>query len=167
MLRSNVRRWAAGGFAAVVLLAGAGFARLAGDDKPAAKDDKPAIDPKDVRVGPPPELAELRKAVEDAAKKGENVDEIRKQLDALEKVLAGKAWVKPKPVEEPPAPQTPPAAPLALPGNFNRMPLQGRGGFVQPPVIVGGLDADVARLQAELLRELAQNDALIRGRMGA
>jgi hypothetical protein len=149
-----------------VLLAGAGFARLAGDDTPAAKDDKPAIDPKDVRVGPPPELAELRKAVEGAAKKGENVDEIRKQLDALEKVLAGKAWVKPKPVEEPPAPSFPPAPPVAaFPGNINRMP-QGRV-FVQPPVVIGGgLDADVARLQAEMLREL-QRDAQMGARLGA
>src|SRR5258707_1031507 len=75
------------------------------DEKKA--DPKPSIDPKDVRVGPPPELADLRKAVEEAARKGENVDEIRKQLDALEKALAGKAWVKPKPVEEPPAPAFP------------------------------------------------------------
>lgn len=83
--------------------------------KPGAKPDekKPEIDPKDVRVGPPPELAELRKAVEDAARKGENVEEIRKQLDALEKALAGKPWVKPKPGEE-----TPSRPPLADPGRL-------------------------------------------------
>jgi membrane-associated protease RseP (regulator of RpoE activity) len=90
--------------AAALLTAGFTSAR---EDKPESKppakaDEKKQFDPKDVRVGPPPELAELRKAVEEAAKKGENVDEIRKQLDALEKALAGKAWVKPKPVEEPP-----------------------------------------------------------------
>lgn len=166
MFRSNARRWAAGGLAATVLVAGAGFARLSGEDKPAAKADKPAADPKDVRVGPPPELAELRQAVEEAAKAGENVAEIRKQLEALEKALAGKAWVKPKPVDEPPATPTPPTA---FPGNFNRVP-QGRGGMIQPPVVIGGLgavEADMARLQAELLRELAQRDALLGGRMGA
>jgi hypothetical protein len=167
LLSTNARRWAAGGFAAAVLLAGAGFARLTGDDKPAAKDDKPAIDPKDVRVGPPPELAELRKAVEDAAKKGENVDEIRKQLDALEKVLAGKAWVKPKPIEEPPAPSFQPQPAVPLGGNFNRMPQGGRI-LVQPPVVIGGLDADVARLQAEMLRDMAQQrELLLGGRVGA
>ena len=69
-------------------------------EKPAkVEEKKPAFDPKEVRVGAPPELAELRKAVEEAAKKGENVEEIRKQLEALEKVLAGKPWVKPKPAE--------------------------------------------------------------------
>ena len=85
MLRSKVSRWtAAGGLGLAVLVAGAGLARSAGDDKPAAKDEKkPAFDPKDVRVGPPPELAALREAVEDAAKKGENVEEIRKQLEVL------------------------------------------------------------------------------------
>lgn len=86
-----------------LVLSGSGFARADDKKEPKADDKKPSYDPKEVRVGAPPELAELRKAVEDAAKKGENVDEIRKQLEALEKALAGKAWVKPKPVEEPPA----------------------------------------------------------------
>lgn len=144
LLRTNARRWAAG-LAAVLLLAGTGLAR---DDKPAAKEEKPAVDPKDVRVGPPPELAGLRQAVEDAAKAGENVAEIRKQLEALEKALAGKAWVKPKPVEEPPPPPAPPAA--ANPFGRGGMP-QGR--MVQPLIIGrGGVDADIAQLQAELLR---------------
>jgi hypothetical protein len=149
LLRSNARRWAAGGFAAAVLLAGAGLTRLAGDDKPATKDDKPAIDPKDVRVGPPPELAELRKAVEEAAKKGENVDEIRKHLEALEKALAGKAWVKPKPAEEPPAPAFPPAPPVGgVGGNVGRVP-QGR--LPQP----GPFDPG-ARVRAELMKRAAE-----------
>lgn len=47
----------------------------AGDAKPANTKDPNAID-----------LAALRDAVETAAKRGENVDEIRKALDALEKV---------------------------------------------------------------------------------
>jgi hypothetical protein len=151
LLRTNVRGWAAG-LAAVLLLTGAGVARLAGDDKPAAKDEKSAVDPKDVRVGPPPELAALRQAVEDAAKAGENVAEIRKQLESLEKALAGKAWVKPKAVAEPP----PPAAAVP-PAAFG-----GRGGLApgrlpQPPIVIGGAaDADFARLQAELLRQQAE-----------
>ena len=155
MLRSKVSRWtAAGGLGLAVLVAGAGLARSAGDDKPAAKDEKkPAFDPKDVRVGPPPELAALREAVEDAAKKGENVEEIRKQLDALEKALAGKAWVKPKPAAEPPAPaqpqpnfrgrvQPPAMQPFALPA---------------PPALggLGGLD-DAVRQRGELLRKAAE-----------
>lgn len=100
----NTSRWAAAAavLGIAVLVSGAGSARP--DDKTKPADKKPAFDPKDVRVGPPPELAALRQAVEDAARKGENVDEIRKQLDALETALAGKPWVKPKPADEPPAP---------------------------------------------------------------
>lgn len=107
-------RWAAAAalvFGAGSLLAGVGVGFARPDDKkpadkPAKADDKkadekkPTFDPKDVRVGPPPELAALRAAVEEAGRKGENVDEIRKRLDDLEKALAGKPWVKPKPVEE-------------------------------------------------------------------
>jgi hypothetical protein len=100
-------RWLAS-FAAAAALHGTGFAQDKKDEPRKAEDVKPAIDPKDVRVGPPPELAELRKAVEDAARKGENVDEIRKQLEALEKALAGKAWVRPKPMEDPPEPRVDP-----------------------------------------------------------
>src|SRR5438552_5427813 len=92
-------------FGLAAVLAGVGFA-----DEPKPDGDKPAqkADEKkpEVMVGPPPELAALRKAVEDAARKGENVDEVRKQLDALEKALTGKAWAKPKPVE--PQPETAP-----------------------------------------------------------
>ena len=95
-------RWLAS-FAAIAALNSAVRADDKKDEPRKPEETKPA-DPKDVRVGPPPELAELRKAVEDAARKGENVEEIRKHLEALEKALAGKAWVKPKPVEEPPAP---------------------------------------------------------------
>src|SRR5689334_6042147 len=36
---------------------------------PAKPDAAPKFDPKDVRVGPPPELSALRQAVEEAAKK--------------------------------------------------------------------------------------------------
>ena len=167
LFRSNSRGWTAG-LAAVALLTGAEYDRLAGDDKPAAREEKKsAVDPKDVRVGPPPELAELRKAVEGAAKAGENVEEIRKQLDALEKALAGRAWVKPKPVDEPPAP--PVATPAPAKPFDNRVP-QGR--FPQPLVIGRGLDGDIAQLQAELLRQQAdmlrglQPDLILGGRGG-
>jgi len=87
----------------------------------AADEKKPAFKPEDVRVGAPPELATLRKAVEAAAKKGENVDEIRKQLAELEKALTGKAWVKPEPLVEEPLPP-----PAAAPFNPNILP-NGRG----------------------------------------
>lgn len=103
MMPNRSRLAAVAAFALV--LSGSGFTRADDTKEPAkAEDKKPAYDPKDVRLGAPPELAELRKAVEEAAKKGENVEEIRKQLESLEKALVGKAWVKPKPVEEPPAP---------------------------------------------------------------
>ena len=98
---NQLKRWLA-----AIVAAAAMHTAIHADDKKdepkKAEEPKPAIDPKDVRVGPPPELAELRKAVEDAARKGENVEEIRKHLEALEKAVAGKAWTKPKPVDDPP-----------------------------------------------------------------
>ena len=113
------RRWtlaAAGGvLGTAVVLSGVGFASPVQDEKKTAekrteKTDKPKeakpAPAADVQVGPPPELAALRKVVEDAAKKGENVDDIRKQLEELEKALAGKAWKKPAFV--PDAPPVPP-----------------------------------------------------------
>lgn len=71
------------------------------DGKKPADEKKPADPPKGGQVGPPPELAELRAAVEAAAKKGENVDDIRAKLDALEKAMTGRAWAKPKAVPAP------------------------------------------------------------------
>jgi hypothetical protein len=50
-----------------------------------------------------PDLSELRDAVKAASKRGENVDEIRKALDALDKLLT-KGWTAPKPGETIPAP---------------------------------------------------------------
>lgn len=149
-------RWAAAAalvFGAGSVLAGVGLARSDDKkpaDKPAKTEDKKAdqkkaeekklgFDPKDVRVGPPPELAALRAAVEEAGRKGENVDEVRKKLDDLEKALAGKPWVKPKPAEEPPAapraggpnplpfPQFPQFPPF--PGGIQPVPFPGR---IQP-----------------------------------
>jgi hypothetical protein len=125
-----------------VVVTGLGFARSedkkADEPKPAKKDepkkadDQPKFDPKDVRVGPPPELAALRSAVEEAAKKGENVDEIRNKLNALETALAGKPWVKPTPAGEPPAPQpfpgaraVPPRAAPPFPGGIQPLPFPG------------------------------------------
>ena len=45
------------------------------------------------KTDPPAELMALRTAVEAAARKGENVDEIRTQLDALEMKLVGRVLV--------------------------------------------------------------------------
>lgn len=105
---------------------------------------KPADPPKDVRVGPPAELAELRAAVEAAAKKGENVDDIRAKLEALEKALTGKTWARPKVVADEPA--APPAAARPNPGRRpgfelpqggpNLLPLGGLGGLA--PLDLGG-----------------------------
>lgn len=127
---------------AAVTLAGVGTAR---QDDPA-----PKFDPKDVQVGPPPELAALRAAVEAAAKKGENVDEVRAKLDALEKALAGRAWVRPKAAD--PAPEPDPVRPVGPPV---RRP-------VPPPLVVpefprrGGADQPdfeaILRGQALLLQ---------------
>ena len=135
-----------GVFAAAVLVGGITLAHP--EDKPAARaaDQKPeaklAVDPKEVRVGPPPELAELREAVELAARKGENVDDIRKQLDALEKALAGKSWTKPKPA---PADEALPA-----PGNNGRFQAQpGLGGL--------GADIDAAARALERLQKIEED----------
>ena len=143
-------------FGLAVVVSGSGFAR-ADDKKPEEKkteDPKPGFDPKEVRVGPPPELSELRKAVEDAARKGENVDEIRKQLESLEKALAGKAWVKPKPVEEAPARDFPPnfpppgVRPFPMP---QPVPLLGPG-FFDPKAQEAMQKAQELMLKAALLR---------------
>lgn len=118
-----------------VLVSGMGFARpddkKTDEPKPAKKNEpkkaeqpKPAFDPKDVQVGPPPELAALRAAVEEAGKKGENVDEIRNKLDALEKALAGKPWVKPRVADNPPFPANPPALP-PFRGGIQPLPFPG------------------------------------------
>jgi len=93
---------------ALLTLGGTAFARQ--DDAQKADDPAPRFDPKDVRVGPPPELAALRAAVEAAAKKGENVDDVRAKLDALEKTLAGKAWVRPRDGDVPAEPRADPRA---------------------------------------------------------
>jgi hypothetical protein len=91
---------------ALLTLSGVGFAR---QDEPRKADDAaPRAEPKEVRVGPPPELAALRAAVEGAARKGENVDDIRAKLDALEKALAGKAWVPPRDGDAPADPRANP-----------------------------------------------------------
>lgn len=122
---------------AVGLAAALALSAAAQDKK--ADATKPKGDPKDVQVGPPPELAALRAAVEDAAKKGENVDEIRAKLDSLEKALTGRAWARPKPLPEPQAqPNRPGGPPLAAPNNpfgglvapgGNNNPFGGLGGL--------------------------------------
>lgn len=55
-----------------------------------------AADPKSV------DLSDLKDAVKAATKKGANVDEVAKALDAVAKLLA-KGWTAPKPEEAPPA----------------------------------------------------------------
>lgn len=134
-------------------------------DKPDKKPDapKPKADPKDVRVGPPPELAALRAAVEEAAKKGENVDEIRAKLDDLEKALAGKAWARPKPPADDPAPRAgrPPLPRPPFPDPVPQVPNNPFGGLVVPGGGLGGLNgfgggqvdpADLLKAQGLLLR---------------
>jgi len=115
----------------------------ADDKKPAEK--KPDFKPEDVRVGAPPELDSLRKAVEDAAKKGENVDDIRKHLDSLEKALAGKAWVKPHVPAEP--------KPVERPRDgFGRVPA-----VPDFPALPAGPDMDAVRqMQAQIARAMEQ-----------
>jgi hypothetical protein len=100
------RWWLVPAFGLAAVLANIGFADEPKPDggKPAQKADEKKPE---VLVGPPPELDALRKAVEDAARKGENVDEVRKRLDALEKALTGKAWAKPRAVEPDPEPTAP------------------------------------------------------------
>ncbi len=159
---------------AALTLGGVGVAR---QDEPEKADDpaaKPA--PKDVQVGPPPELAALRAAVEAAAKKGENVEDVRAKLEALEKALAGRAWVRPKVAELPPEP-----APQVFPAPGRRpVPVPdlnpGRRGADQPD-FDAILRAQVLLLQAaqlladdpngnreraEAMRKQAQ-DLLLRG----
>ena len=150
-------RWAAAAalvFGAGSILAGVGVGLARSDDKkpddkPAKTEDKKAdekklgFDPKEVRVGPPPELAALRSAVEEAGRKGENVDEIRKKLDDLEKALAGKPWVKPQPAEEPPAaPRAGGPNPLPFP-QFPQFP-----GGIRPVPFPGGMRAFQPDLEA-------------------
>lgn len=136
-------RWLAS-LAAVAALHTAAVAQEKTDTPKKAEEPKPAVDPKDVRVGPPPELAELRKAVEDAARKGENVDEIRKQLEAVEKALAGKAWVRPKPVEDPAEP-----------------PRRGPRDVVPQPVPLPGVELRMAE-NLQKAQELMLKAALLR-----
>ncbi|MFO0796855.1 MAG: PDZ domain-containing protein [Gemmataceae bacterium] len=144
--------------AAVALLTLSGAALARQDDAKKADDPPPRVDPKEVRVGPPPELAALREAVEAAAKKGENVDDVRAKLDALEKALAGKAWVRPREGDAPVPPradQRPDVPRLAPPvrrdGEARPMPAVPRPDFPRRGVGDPDLDA-VLRGQALLLK---------------
>jgi hypothetical protein len=58
--------------------------------------------PAAARDGKPADLSDLRDAVKAAAKKGNNVGEIAKAVDAVEQLLA-KGWTVPKPGDAPPA----------------------------------------------------------------
>ena len=153
MAHSFPRRAAAAGL--VVALALTATAQEKKADAPKGKADP------NVQVGPPPELAALRAAVEEAAKKGENVDEIRAKLDSLEKALTGRAWSRPKAAPEPEAPRRlgGPIRPV-IPNNPDPF-----GGLVVPGGGLGGLGgfggglgggqvdpADVLRAQGLLLR---------------
>ena len=151
----RVRRWwpalaggAALGAAAVFTFGGQTPSLSAGDkpadSKPADATKKPSYKPEDVQVGAPPELESLRKAVENAGKKGENVDEIRKHLDALEKALTGRAWVKPQQMPE-----------VVRPGDRPRVQAPAFPQF--PGFPNGGLDAEAARKAQEMLRRAQEN----------
>ena len=153
-LRSGLWTALAGGSAlgAALTFGGVGFTSLAAEDaKPAAKkgeDAKPA-DKVEIHVGPPPELAALRKAVEEASKKGENVDDIRARMDALEKAMTGRSWKKPSPPAEAARPDQPSNRFPAPPNNFPRIPLQ-----MFPD---GGLDAQAMQKVQEMLRKAMEN----------
>ncbi|MBY0455841.1 MAG: hypothetical protein K2V38_00735, partial [Gemmataceae bacterium] len=69
-----------------------------------------------------PELTALRAAVEAAAKKGENVEAVARELALIEKAVTGKAYERPKPAE----PQADPLPP-------SRRPIRGGG-----VVVIGG-----------------------------
>jgi len=139
---SRVRRWwpamAGGAALSAAAVFGVGTPRSllsAEEGKPVEK--KPA----DVHVGAPPELEALRRAVEKAGKKGENVDEIRQHLESLEKALTGRAWVKPQPPVE-----------IVRPGQPPRAALQAFPAMPEP-----GLDAEAMRKTQEMLRRAQEN----------
>lgn len=157
---------------ALLTLGGVGYARQDGAKTDAQKADDPAprFDPKDVRVGPPPELAALREAVEAAARKGENVDDVRAKLDALEKALAGKAWVRPRegaaPVEPranpapdgPPGRRLPEVRPAPVPPRILLPEVPRRGVGVNQPDFDNILRGQALLLQAaQLLAEDPNN----------
>ena len=85
----------------------------------------------------PPELAALRDAVETAAKKGENVEAIAKELGLIEKALTGREYERPKP---PPPPKLSRCAPFPQRGGGVR--IGGGGGLVIGPG-GGGFNAHV------------------------
>src|SRR5262249_16008608 len=89
----------------------------------------------------PQELTALREAVELAAKKGENVEAISKELGVIEKSLTGRAY------DWPETPEPPPPQPL-LPPPVQAFPRRGGGivvgGAPGPRVVVGGRDGGSA-----------------------
>ncbi len=123
--------------------------------KPGPRDgDKPAVtaergvDFAQMKRSLPAELAELRRAVDEAAKKGENVDEIRRRLDAVEQAFGANPIVR---VTKPLPPGVPP--PPAPPG--------GRRLLVDP---VGPVGPDADRLLEQVEREM---DRALEGLKGA
>lgn len=110
-------------------------------------------------VEPPAELVALRAAVESAAKKGENVEDIRKQLETVEKTLTGKVQAKPKPLPPPidpiqpidplrPFPLNPPAFPPGFPQPFPPNPRFIPGG--------GAIDAQAIQKAQDTMRRAAE-----------
>lgn len=167
--KSRLWMMLAGGTAlgAATAIGGLGINPLAigaDDGKPAVKadDKKPNFKPEDVHVGPPPELAALRKAIEEAAKKGENVDDIRAHMDKLEKAMVGRAWVRPN---EPPADAGAKANPMppeiVRPGQRPRLnnpafPRAQVQGFAIP--FNGGMDQDALRKLQEMMKNFDPQD---------
>lgn len=158
------RRWAlfVGGLAlgvAVMLGLGGSVTPLVADDaKPAEKappaESKPKFKPEDVQIGAPPELEALRKAVENAGKKGENVEEIRKHLEALEKALTGRAWVRPQAQPEIVRPGQPAQQAERRPRNFvmPRFPE-----LFQPMPNFPAFDGEAFRKAQELMEKALEN----------
>ncbi|MCS7272373.1 MAG: hypothetical protein NZ703_14920, partial [Gemmataceae bacterium] len=96
---------------------------------------------------PPKELLALREAVEAAARKGENVDAIRKELEAVERRLIGRTLRA----------ERPPVRPVDPPGGDRpiRPPVRPRPGgddhaIVPPGLILPRLPGDIPGIDREL-----------------
>jgi hypothetical protein len=93
-------------------------------------------------------LQALRNAVDAAARKGENVEVITKELVAVEMAVAGKSLAKPRPE---PRPQPQPGFPQPVPfPEFPAFPNPGIGGGV------GGIDVEMFNKAMELRRKAAE-----------
>ena len=84
----------------------------------------------------------------------------------LEKALAGKPWVKPKPVQDPPAEALPRAGVFPNPAPFpNLVPFPNQGVFPVPQLILPGIDPKMQEAMQKA-QELMLKAVLIRGEIG-